>query len=250
MTLFVQNDGTVAADANGFCAGGTCFRHADVARPSRVRRWQLIGELICIFVALPIVTSLASARYGWPLFYVLPPVIAVLVLYLRKDTSFSMLREFSQHMSWPNVRNVLAVFAVGSVVMAGAVWLFMPDQFMSLVVRRPEKWLKVLVLYPLTSVLIQEFVYRVIFFHRYGPLFGNRSQLIVVNAAVFAIGHVMFRNWVAIAGTFVLGLLLAWRYERTNSFWVVWLEHVLWGYLVFTVGLHTFFLSGMTVAHW
>jgi len=99
-------------------------------------------------------------------------------------------------------------------------------------------------------VLAQEFMYRAFFFHRYGPLFSSRWMLIGVNAMVFSLGHVLFRNWIALGGTLIAGLLLAWRYERTRSFWAVWVEHVLWGWLVFTIGLGVFFFTGIKNPAW
>jgi uncharacterized protein len=110
---------------------------------------------------------------------------------------------------------------------------------------RPGRWLKIMTLYPFTSVLAQEFVYRVFFFHRYGPLFSNRWLLIAANALAFGFAHILFRNWIAVAGTLAGGVLFAWRYERTRSFWAVWTEHTLWGWLVFTVGLGIYFFTGV-----
>ena len=49
---------------------------------------------------------------------------------------------------------------------------------------------------------------------------------------------------------FIGGALFAWRYERSRSFWAVWVEHVLWGWLVFTVGLGVFFFTGVANPSW
>jgi membrane protease YdiL (CAAX protease family) len=121
----------------------------------------------------------------------------------------------------------------------------MPDKFLSFPQQRPETWAKIMILYPLLSVPVQELVYRTFFFHRYGPLFGTqRGLLVIVNGLLFGFAHIMFGNWVAIAGTAVIGMLLAYRYEATRSFWAICIEHALWGALVFTVGLGGFFFTG------
>ena len=78
----------------------------------------------------------------------------------------------------------------------------------------------------------------------------NRWVLIAANALAFGFGHILFRNWIAIGGTLAGGALFAWRYERTRSFWAVWAEHTLWGWLVFTVGLGVFFFTGVKNPSW
>ena len=42
----------------------------------------------------------------------------------------------------------------------------------------------------------------------------------------------------------------ALRYALTRSFWAVYLEHTLWGALVFTVGLGRFFFTGVGIVGW
>ena len=51
-------------------------------------------------------------------------------------------------------------------------------------------------------------------------------------------------------GTVATGLLFALRYAVTRSFWAVYLEHTLWGALVFTVGLGRFFFTGVGIVGW
>jgi hypothetical protein len=46
------------------------------------------------------------------------------------------------------------------------------------------------------------------------------------------------------------GALFAWRYAMTRSFWAVFIEHTLWGALVFTVGLGRYFFTGVGVLTW
>lgn len=236
--------------ADGFAAGGSLPRTEDIATPSQQRRMWLICELGLIFVVAPLLMREAVFHYKVPLFYALPPVMIGILIFLSYDPTFRLKRELLRGVSWPTVRSILLIFAVGASIVAALVAITMPDRLFALAAERPGRWAKIMVLYPFTSVLAQEFVYRVFFFHRYGPLFQNRSTLIVVNALVFALGHMLFRNWIAVGGTFVTGLLFAWRYERKRSFWAVWFEHVLWGWLVFTIGLGVFFFTGVKNPAW
>ena len=107
--------------------------------------------------------------------------------------------------------------------------------------------------------MTQELVYRVFFFHRYAPALNGESWLaIAVNAALFATMHaIIFASrgssfhWEAVMISFIGGLIFAYRYTRTRSFLAVWLEHALYGDLIFTVGLGRFFFrrSGKFIAH-
>ena len=238
--------------ANGeyFAAAGTLGNNVRNANPSEVRRLQLWTEFGLIYVGLPLLMRIAVFDYRVPLFYALPPVLLGFIAFLYFDRSFSLRKELERWPSAATLVSILATFAIGSVAVGLAVSVVMPDRLFALAAERPGLWLKIMVLYPFTSVLAQEFAYRVFFFHRYGVLFGSRASLIVANALAFGFGHILFRNWIAVGGTFVVGLLLAWRYERTRSFWAVYTEHTLWGWLVFTIGLGVYFFTGVKNPAW
>ena len=240
----------VVGHTDEFAAGGTLARPSAIANPPETRRLQLWAELGLLFVATPMLMRIAVFDYGVPLFYALPPVLAGFLAFLYFDPSFSLREEARRGFSVSTLISILATFLAGSIVVAGLVAVAMPERLFALASERPGLWLKIMTLYPLTSVLPQEFAYRVFFFHRYGPLFGSKWSLILANALAFGFGHVLFRNWIAVGGTFVIGLLLAWRYERTRSFWAVYFEHVLWGWLVFTIGLGVYFFTGVKNPAW
>ena len=54
----------------------------------------------------------------------------------------------------------------------------------------------------------------------------------------------------AVYGTMVDGRAVCLRYAVTRSFWAVFVEHTLWGALVFTVGLGRFFFTGVGMLSW
>ncbi len=242
--------GSASARLDGFAAGGTLPRAPHIAHPGARRRLQLTIELVVLFVALPFLMRYAVFTYRVPLFYALPPVLLLIAAFLFLDPGYSLKRELARTLTRITLASIVGIFALGAALVAAAVAVVFPEYLFGLIASRPSLWAKIMVLYPFTSVLAQEFMYRAFFFHRYGPLFSNRWVLIGVNAIVFAIGHVLFRNWIAVGGTFAAGLLLAWRYERTRSFWAVWIEHVLWGWLVFTIGLGVFFFTGFKNPAW
>jgi hypothetical protein len=50
----------------------------------------------------------------------------------------------------------------------------------------------------------------------------------------------------AVLATTAGGLLLAVRYAMTRSYWAVFIEHTIWGWLVFTIGLGRYFFTGVS----
>lgn len=228
-------------------AGGSLPRAAAVAAPSLARRIWLIGEIAVLFLLLPLVVLHLVVDYRIGLLAVLPPVLLTFVVVLLADPTFRLVDEVRRGFSAGEAVSMLVLFLVAGGALAGLVAELMPRQFLAMPRNRPEVWGKILVLYPLLSVAAQELVYRTFFFHRYGPLFnGHRGLLIVVNGLLFGFGHFLFGNWIAVLGTAALGMLLAYRYAETRSLWAVLIEHTLWGWLVFTVGLGGYFFTGVS----
>ena len=126
-------------------------------------------------------------------------------------------------------------------------WFF-PSQFLSLPRLHPVLWVAIMVLYPLLSVWPQEVIFRRFLFHRYTEIFGSHG-VIVASALVFGFAHVIFLNWIAVTLTTVGGVMFARNYARERSLWLVFLEHALYGGLVFTIGLGQFFYTGAAWHH-
>ncbi len=113
--------------------------------------------------------------------------------------------------------------------------------------RIPEfRWLPLLItlFYPWVSVYPQNVIYRAFFCQRYRPILGGGWLLIVVNAAAFSLGHVMFNNWVVLALTFIGGLLFTRTYLKHRSLLLATIEHSLYGLFCFYIGVGVFLLYG------
>jgi uncharacterized protein len=228
-------------------APGSLPRAPEIAHPELPRRLRLLVELGLVFVGAPLLMAYAVHAHRVPLFVALVPVLLLFIAYLAWDPTFRLRREFTAGFR----STELVVIVLGFVFIALCVGAFIqqqyPRDFLSFPRYRPELWRLVMIFYPLVSVLPQELVYRTFFFHRYGPLFGEHRWLaILANGALFSFGHIIFGNWVAIILSFFLGTLLAYRYVHTRSFLAVWIEHTLYGQLVFTVGLGRYFFTGVS----
>lgn len=233
--------------APGLGAGGTLAREPRLAAPSALRKLALLIEMLGLFIGLPIALLYAVRYESLPLFVVLQPVLLAFVAFLVWDRSFRLRRELMRLPSLSELASMLAIFVVAGGMVAAFVAQELPERFLNFPLQRPQTWERIMLLYPLLSVPVQELAYRTFFFHRYGPLFGTgRASLILTNGILFGFAHIVFGNTVAIFGSMVIGALLAYRYEATRSLWAVWLEHTLWGWLVFTVGLGHFFFTGVS----
>lgn len=209
------------------------------------RRLRLWTELVSLFVIAPPVVFLIARALDVRVFVVMAAVLPIFVLLLVGDRSFPWRATFA---TWPRLRDiaeVLGMFVPVAAALALLVYLYLPGRFLALPRYRPDLWLTIMVFYPLASAASQELIYRVLFFHRYEALFrSHRHAMILTNAVLFGAAHILFGNWIAIVLTGLGGILFAWRYERTRSFWPVWLEHGLYGNLIFTVGLGRHLYSG------
>ena len=206
-----------------------------------------MAELALIYLAAPLAMHYAVHGERVPLFLALLPVLALALSILAADSSFHLVKEVRRGFDWRAALSILLVFAIAGGAVAAWVLHAHPAWFMEFPKRRPELFQRIMLLYPLMSVAVQELVYRTFYFHRYGPLFGEQRWLgIVANGLLFGFGHVVVGTQFAVVATCASGLLFASRYAATRSFWAVFIEHTLWGWLVFTVGLGRYFFTGVS----
>lgn len=103
--------------------------------------------------------------------------------------------------------------------------------------KNPLMWVSISAFYSLFSVYPQEYIYRLFFFERYKVLFNNKALMLVTNALVFSIGHLMFYNGLVLIITFIGGILFATTYMKTKSLLFTTIEHALYGVWIFTLGM-------------
>jgi uncharacterized protein len=211
-----------------------------LANPSSGRRVRLLVELTLLFVGVPLALTYAITSDDISIALLCVPV--GVALYLARDRTFAFDRELNRGASRRDVGIILALFALTGSAVAVWVWLARPADFLALPRSDPEHWIMVMLLYPLLSAWPQELVFRTFFFHRYGMLFrGNQLAAIAVNGALFGFAHIIFESSTSIVLSGALGVVIAYRYCYTRSLWTAWFEHVLYGLLVFTIGLGGYF---------
>ena len=214
------------------------------------RLWRLV-EMALLYGALPLAVDQAVHGMGLPVFIALLPVLGIILMILVADPTFSLRRELSRGFGLWTLASILTVFVVAGGAVAYYVAHYHPAWFLEFPRDRPDTYLKIMLLYPAMSVAAQEIVYRTFYFHRYGLLFGRAWWLaILLNGVLFGLGHIVVDTPLAVYGTMATGVLFATRYALTRSFWAVFIEHTLWGALVFTVGLGRFFFTGVGILSW
>lgn len=125
-------------------------------------------------------------------------------------------------------------------------YYFLEDNFLILPRQRPDFWILLSILYPLGSVIAQTILYRGWFFRRYSTLFNSEPVMIIASAVVFAYGHIVLLNATAMILCFLGGLMFGRTYARTKAFLPVWIEHSLWGVLLFTLGWGRYLYHGVS----
>jgi membrane protease YdiL (CAAX protease family) len=138
---------------------------------------------------------------------------------------------------------IIRIFIIAVILLSATVYILKPTMFLHLIRQRPALWLLILLLYGPVSVIPQEIIYRVFWFHRYRTLFPNDKAMIISSSLAFSFMHIVFGNYLAVILTFIGSLLFSLTYSRTKSFlWVV-IEHYLYGILIFSSGLGGYFLG-------
>ena len=193
----------------------------------------LITELIILFVLTPFVFLLpvpVSIKAG----IVLLGIIYVLVTTIRnKLVSTKSLYAWSTISYWKYVllRFVLLI-AISTVLM----YFFNNEKLFIVLKTNIGFWLMLTAFYSIFSVYPQEFLYRSFFFARYGKLIKNPISFIAINAVVFSIAHVGFKNPMVIMLTLIGGVVFAITYSKTKSLLYTSIEHALYGSWLFSVG--------------
>lgn len=200
------------------------------------------AELLGLFVLIPLLVRwrvLAAPRL-----VVLGLVTAGCLAALWWDPTFDRRRLFSLGALRGSLRRTGLRAVLVAAAITGLVLLVRPAAFLVLPRRAPGTWLAALAVYPFLSAWPQEVIYRAFFFHRYGSLFAGEAWLLAANAVAFGFLHAVYPNALAPLLSVPAGLLLALTYRRTGTMGPVWLEHALYGALLFTLGLGEFFYDG------
>ena len=195
-----------------------------------------------MFGLLPVMLAVYARALALPVLFV---AAWVCLAVLWRDPTFQRDELWRREQLWTWLRGPLALALLVGTLLAVGVFLVEPAHLFDLPRDSPWRWLAVMLLYPVLSVVPQELVFRTFFFHRYGRLFGGRWVAMAASAVAFSWAHIVLANGLAIALTLLGGWLFARTYLRTRSLVATAVEHAAYGCFLFTVGLGRWFVTGV-----
>ena len=192
------------------------------------------AEFSILFIILPI-----SFIFNYSIFIklILGLLGFVYVIYILLKVEKNKFK-ISKNLNWKHFwkMTLLKMFLI-AVLTTIFVYFTSKESLFKVLLNKPLLWLGILFIYSFFSVYPQELIYRTFYFQRYKNLFSNINVLLLVNAIVFSIAHLFFKNGLVILLTFLGGLLFAFTYNKSKSTLLVTIEHAIYGCWLFTVGM-------------
>ena len=191
-------------------------------------------EFLIIYILLPISFTMSYSiklKMGIGLIGFLYIIYVLLKVEKKK---FKIAPGLKWRIFWKQTIFKLVVIAILTTLF---VWLTDSKLLFNVLLKKPKLWVFILFIYSFFSVYPQEIIYRTFYFQRYKGLFKNESLLVFINAIIFSLGHIFFKNGLVIVLTFFGGLLFAITYKNTQSTLLVSIEHTIYGCWLFTVGM-------------
>lgn len=201
-----------------------------------------ILELVLIYLVPPL--FFVYKPFSLPLIPFIFLYAMILLGILLKDKTFERKQLWNIKKLKGELKSIIMIFIPISIVLTLIVAFSFPEDFLAFPRRAGIFWIMVMILYPILSVYSQSIIYRAYFEHRFSALIPDKKKRLLVGAALFSFGHVLFLNWIALVFTFIGGVLFLYRYQKTKSLGTSAFEHALYGDMIFTIGLGSNFYSG------
>lgn len=191
-------------------------------------------EFFVIFIALPISFVLDYPFWAKASLVVSGFTYVIYVLLRIEGNKFRIAPNLQWRSFFKNVLLKLLGIAVSTILY---MLITNKSELFHILYRKPKLWVVILFAYAMFSVYPQELIYRTLYFQRYRGLFKSNALFVLVNAIVFSLAHVFYRNSLVLLMTFLGGLLFALTYLKTKSTLLVSIEHAIYGCWLFTVGM-------------
>lgn len=198
-------------------------------------------EYLIVFIALPVIYY-----QGVIPLWILPSLwlwTIPFAYYLYKDPTFSKSQLWGFERTRGHYKFMWAMIGLSVIALIGLLWFLEPELLFLVIQKKPLLWLIGIFAYPLISVYPQEIIYRAYFFQRYERHIKNEYLLIFLSAFAFSFMHIVFKNWYAVIFTFPGGIMFARSWLKTRSMALPWIEHSLYGQILFTIGYGTYFVK-------
>lgn len=197
-------------------------------------RTYKILELFVLFVLIPIALSSSLPTVLKMILGITGFCYVVYVLFKVENLSFKINQGLNWNFFWNRTLLKFVSLMVLSIIY---MYLWDKEHVFHVILNKPKLWSIILLVYAILSVYPQELIYRTFFFTRYAGLFKTKELFIFINAILFSLGHLFFRNGLVLLLTFVGGCIFALTFQRTESTLLVSIEHAMYGCWLFTVGM-------------
>lgn len=200
-------------------------------------QFYMVFEFLFFYISVPFVAN--AYLDGWLIVIPLILIAAFFLFLLLRDKNFD--RKVLTRLDKNFLRkSVVRVLVITILLVWFTFWIY-PNLFFRYPIDEFRKYLITFFLYPIASVLPQELIYRVYYFHRYKALIPEKYLLMLSNALVFGFTHLIYGNWVAPIATFLVSWIFIFNYYKSRSLLNVSLEHYFYGLVMFTIGFGYFF---------
>ena len=193
-----------------------------------------LGEFFILFIVLPVIFVIQFPVWIKMIMGGIGFIYIIYVLLKIEKNRFKIAPNLNWKLFWKQTVVTLIFIAVVTTIF---VWITDNEALFNVLLNKPKLWIIILFVYSLFSVYPQELIYRTFFFQRYQVFFKSNRLLIFINAIVFSLGHIFFRNSLVLVLTFLGGLLFAISFNKTRSTLLVSIEHAVYGCWLFTVGM-------------
>ena len=191
-------------------------------------------EFFLLFVLIPISMALSFLIWIKLAIGLLGFGYVIFVLLKIDKNKFNISKNINWNVFWKQT----LIKLIGIIIITTLfVWFTNKEELFNVLLNKPKLWIFILFIYSLFSVYPQEIIYRTFFFQRYSMIFKNQKLMIFINAIVFSLAHIFFRNTLVMILTFLGGLLFAITFIKTRSTLLVTIEHAIYGSWLFTVGM-------------
>lgn len=191
-------------------------------------------ELLIIFVLIPVSFALNYTPLLKLIIGVLGFTYIIYVLFKIEKIKIRIEKNINWAAFWKlSLIKLLIIIVITSLF----VWFTDAKSLFVVMLNKPKLWMLILFFYSLFSVYPQELLYRTFFFQRYENLFKNEKIFILINALLFSLAHLFFKNTLVLLLTFIGGILFAITFKKTKSTILVSIEHSIYGCWLFTVGM-------------
>ena len=191
-------------------------------------------EFFIVFILTPISFTLNYSIWLKLAIGIFGFIYVVFVLLKIENKKFKIASHLNWNSFWKQTAVKLIVIALLTTLF---VYFTDKESLYQVLINKPLKWMLILFVYSVFSVYPQELIYRTFFFQRFQSLFKNQNLFIFMNAIVFSLAHLFFRNTFVLIITFLGGILFALTYSKTKSTLLVSIEHAIYGCWLFTVGM-------------